>query len=169
MLLVVGFILYVVMGLLHPDGPGPFESKASHRAPIDDPNGPTARSNGWTEPWDCHHVPRPRRRALPAERDVLRERKMNARHEDVPGRDIPRYTWLLSRYPNFLASFIRPFREVAVKRFRLQWGAESRCGVRNRKQFPFPSPSRRSGRRSRGVEISPDLAAIARKRIEQEE
>ena len=48
-LLVVGFILYVV-GLLHPDGPGPFESEASHRAPIDDLNGPTARSIGWTEP-----------------------------------------------------------------------------------------------------------------------
>ena len=44
---------------------------------------------------------------------------MNARHEDVPLADIPRYTWLLSRYPNFLASFIRPFREVAVRRFCL--------------------------------------------------
>jgi cation diffusion facilitator CzcD-associated flavoprotein CzcO len=49
-LLVVGFILYVVVGLLHSDGPGPFESEASHRAPIDDLNGPTARSIGWTEP-----------------------------------------------------------------------------------------------------------------------
>ena len=49
-LLVVGFILNVVVGLLHPDGPGPFESEASHRAPIDDLNGPTARSIGWTEP-----------------------------------------------------------------------------------------------------------------------
>jgi hypothetical protein len=29
-LLVVGFILYVMVGLLHPDGPGPFESEASH-------------------------------------------------------------------------------------------------------------------------------------------
>jgi hypothetical protein len=64
-------------------------------------------------------VPRPRRRALPPERDVLRERRMNARHEDVPLADIPRYTWLPSRYPNFLASFIRPFREVAVRRFCL--------------------------------------------------
>ena len=44
---------------------------------------------------------------------------MNARHEDVPLADIPPYTWLLSRYPNFLASFIRPFREVAVRRFCL--------------------------------------------------
>ena len=44
---------------------------------------------------------------------------MNARHEDVPLADIPRYTWLLSRYPNFPASFIRPFREVAVRRFCL--------------------------------------------------
>jgi hypothetical protein len=35
-LLVVGFILYVVVGLLHSDGP--FESEASHRAPIDDLN-----------------------------------------------------------------------------------------------------------------------------------
>ena len=33
----------------------------------------------------------------PAEGDVLRERRMNARHEDVPIADIPRYTWLLSR------------------------------------------------------------------------
>ncbi|HEY9468726.1 MAG TPA: hypothetical protein VIQ76_03825, partial [Propionibacteriaceae bacterium] len=45
-LLVVGFILYMVVDLLHPDGPGPFESEASHRAPIDDPNGRTARSIG---------------------------------------------------------------------------------------------------------------------------
>jgi hypothetical protein len=39
-LLVVGFILFEVVGLLHSDGPGPFGSEASHRAPIDDPNGP---------------------------------------------------------------------------------------------------------------------------------
>ena len=46
-LLVVGFILYVVVGLLHPDGPGPFEPEASHRAPIDDPTDPLhARSAG---------------------------------------------------------------------------------------------------------------------------
>jgi hypothetical protein len=49
-LLVVGFILYVVVGLLHSDRPGSFGSEASHRAPIDDPNGRTARSIGWTEP-----------------------------------------------------------------------------------------------------------------------
>ena len=49
-LLVVGFILFEVVGLLHSDGPGPFGSEGSHRAPIDDPNGTIARSIGWTEP-----------------------------------------------------------------------------------------------------------------------
>jgi hypothetical protein len=49
-LLCSGLHPYVVVGLLHSDGPGPFGSEASHRAPIDDPNGPTARSIGWTEP-----------------------------------------------------------------------------------------------------------------------
>ena len=49
-LLVVGLIFYVVVGLLHAGGPANNHQEASHRAPIDDPNGPTARSIGWTEP-----------------------------------------------------------------------------------------------------------------------
>jgi demethylmenaquinone methyltransferase/2-methoxy-6-polyprenyl-1,4-benzoquinol methylase len=95
---------------------------------------------------------------------------MNARHEDVPIADIPRYTWLLSRYPNFLASFIRPFREVAVKRCRLQPGSrvlDVGCGTGS--SFPFLVQAVGADGEVVGVEISPDLAAIARKRIEQEE
>jgi demethylmenaquinone methyltransferase/2-methoxy-6-polyprenyl-1,4-benzoquinol methylase len=95
---------------------------------------------------------------------------MNARHEDVPLADIPRYTWLLSRYPNFLASFIRPLREVAVKRFRLQPGSrvlDVGCGTGS--SFPFLVQAVGADGEVVGVEISPDLAAIARKRIEQEE
>ena len=35
-------------------------------------------------------------------RERERDRKMNTQPDDVPPADIPRYTWLLCRYPNLL-------------------------------------------------------------------
>ncbi len=82
---------------------------------------------------------------------------------------IPRYTRLLSRRPNFLASFIRPLRQEAVTHMHLQSGArvlDVGCGT----GASFPSLVQAVGQEGEvvGVEISPDMAAQARKRIEQE-
>jgi SAM-dependent methyltransferase len=88
----------------------------------------------------------------------------------VPPADIPRYTWLLSRYPNFLASFTHPLREAAVKRLCLEPGnrvLDVGCGTGA--SFPFLVQAVGPDGEVVGVEISPDLAAIAKKRIEQEE
>ena len=94
---------------------------------------------------------------------------MNTPQADVPPADLPRYTWLLSRYPNFLASFIRPLREVAVRRLYLEPGSrvlDVGCGTGS--SFPFLVQAVGPDGEVVGVEISPDLAGIARKRIEQE-
>jgi SAM-dependent methyltransferase len=95
------------------------------------------------------------------------ERKKDERTTGgCPLADIPRYTWLLSRYPSFLASFIRPFREVAVRRLCLEPGSrvlDVGCGTGS--SFPFLVQAVGADGEVVGVEISPDLAAIARKRI----
>jgi hypothetical protein len=54
----------------------------------------------------------------PAASSYVRQKRL----EDVPPY-IPRYTWLLSRYPNFLACFTQPLREVAVSRLGLEPGS----------------------------------------------
>jgi arsenite methyltransferase len=95
---------------------------------------------------------------------------MNPRQGDAPPADIPRYTWLLSRYPNFLASFTHPLREAAVKRLCLEPGnrvLDVGCGTGA--SFPFLVQAVGPDGEVIGVEISPDLAAIAKQRIEQEE
>jgi protein-L-isoaspartate O-methyltransferase len=82
---------------------------------------------------------------------------------------IPRYTWLLSRRPNFLASFIRPLREVAVTHLHLRSGErvlDVGCGTGA--SFPFLVQAVGEAGEVVGVEISPDMVAMARKRIEQE-
>lgn len=88
---------------------------------------------------------------------------------DVPPSLIPRYTWLLSRYPNFSASFTRPLREVAVRRLCLDPGSrvlDVGCGTGA--SFHFLVQAVGPEGEVVGVEISPHLAAIAKKRIEQE-
>jgi SAM-dependent methyltransferase len=93
---------------------------------------------------------------------------MNTRHEDVPPADIPRYTWLLSRYPNFLVSLTHGLREVAVRGLCLEPGSrvlDVGCGTGS--SFPFLVQAVGADGEVVGVEISPDLAAIAKKRIEQ--
>lgn len=95
---------------------------------------------------------------------------MNTRREDAPPDDIPRYTWLLSRYPNFLASFTHALREVAVRSLCLEPGSrvlDVGCGTGP--SFPFLVQAVGPDGEVVGVEISPDLAAIAKKRIYQEE
>jgi SAM-dependent methyltransferase len=95
---------------------------------------------------------------------------MNTRREDAPLDDIPRYTWLLSRYPNFLASFTHALREVAVRSLCLEPGSrvlDVGCGTGP--SFPFLVQAVGPDGEVVGVEISPDLAAIAKKRIDQEE
>jgi ubiquinone/menaquinone biosynthesis C-methylase UbiE len=94
---------------------------------------------------------------------------MNTRQEDAPPSLIPRYTWLLSRYPDFLASFTRPLREVAVRHLCLKPGSrvlDVGCGTGA--SFPFLVQAVGPEGEVVGVEISPNLAAIANKRIEQE-
>jgi tRNA G46 methylase TrmB len=94
---------------------------------------------------------------------------MNRRQEDAPPSLIPRYTWLLSRYPDFLASFTRPLREAAVRHLCLEPGSrvlDVGCGTGA--SFRFLVQAVGPEREVVGVEISQDLAAIARKRIEQE-
>ena len=95
---------------------------------------------------------------------------MNTQQEDAPPSLLPRYTWLLSRYPDFLASFTRPLREVAVRHLCLEAGSrvlDVGCGTGA--SFPFLAQAVGPEGEVVGVEISQDLAAIARKRIEQEE
>jgi SAM-dependent methyltransferase len=94
---------------------------------------------------------------------------MNTQQEDAPPSLIPRYTWLLSRYPDFLASFTRPLREVAVGHLCLVPGSrvlDVGCGTGA--SFHFLAEAVGTEGEVVGVEISQDLAAIARKRIEQE-
>ena len=94
---------------------------------------------------------------------------MNTPQADVPPADIPRYTWLLSHHPNFLASLTRPLREVAVRHLCLEPGSrvlDVGCGTGS--SFPFLVHAVGPDGEVMGVEISPDLAAIAQKRIDQE-
>jgi hypothetical protein len=89
---------------------------------------------------------------------------MNTRQEDVPPPLIPRYTWLLSRYPNFAASFTRPLREVAVRHLCLNPGTrvlDVGCGTGA--SSPFLVQAVGPDGEVVGVDISPDLAAIAKK------
>jgi ubiquinone/menaquinone biosynthesis C-methylase UbiE len=91
-------------------------------------------------------------------------------HERRNARDgIPPYTWLLSRRPNFMASFIHPYRKAAVEHLHLQVGnrvLEAGCGTGT--SFPYLVQAVGSLGEVVGVEISPAMAAQARKRIEQE-
>jgi SAM-dependent methyltransferase len=94
---------------------------------------------------------------------------MNTRQEDLPPSYIPRYTWLLSRYPNFLAFFTDPLREAAVTHLCLEPGSrvlDVGCGTGT--SFRFLVQAVGADGEVVGVEISPDLAANAKKRIEQE-
>lgn len=89
------------------------------------------------------------------------------RQEGVPPH-IPRYIWLLSRYPNFLAWFTQPLREVAVTRLYLEPGSrvlDMGCGTGA--SFPFLVQAVGSEGEVVGVDISPDLASIAQKRTDE--
>jgi cyclopropane fatty-acyl-phospholipid synthase-like methyltransferase len=95
---------------------------------------------------------------------------MNTQQENVPPSYIPRYTWLLSRYPNFLAPFTHALREVAVRHLCLEPGNRILgvgCGTGT--SFPFLVQAVGPEGEVVGVEISPNMAASAKKRIEQEE
>jgi ubiquinone/menaquinone biosynthesis C-methylase UbiE len=90
--------------------------------------------------------------------------------EDVPPSYIHRYTWLLSRYPNFLAPFTHALREVAVRQLWLKPGnrvLDVGCGTGT--SFSFLVQAVGTEGEVVGVEISPNMAASAKKRIEQEE
>jgi SAM-dependent methyltransferase len=79
-----------------------------------------------------------------------------------------RYTWLLSRYPNFLAWFTRPLREVAVSRLCLAPGSrvlDMGCGTGA--SFPFLVQAVGPAGEVVGVDISTDLASIAQKRTDE--
>src|SRR6266568_98893 len=80
---------------------------------------------------------------------------------------IPPYTWLLSRWPNFMASFTQSLRQEAVEHLQLKNGdrvLDVGCGT----GMSFPYLVNAVGDRGEvvGVEISPDIAAQARKRVE---
>jgi ubiquinone/menaquinone biosynthesis C-methylase UbiE len=82
---------------------------------------------------------------------------------------IPRYTWLLSRHPDFAASLTRTFREIAVSRLCLEPGSrvlDVGCGTGA--SFPYLVHAVGVAGEVVGVEISPDMAACAQRRIEQE-
>jgi ubiquinone/menaquinone biosynthesis C-methylase UbiE len=93
---------------------------------------------------------------------------MNTRQEDAPPSLIPRYTWLFPVI-RILASFTRPLREVAVRHLGLEPGSrvlDVGCGTGA--SFPLLVQAVGPNGEVVGVEISPNLAAIANKRIEQE-
>lgn len=91
-------------------------------------------------------------------------------HERQKTQDsIPRYTWLLSRHPDFMASFTHPYRKVAVEHLHLQVGnrvLDAGCGTGT--SFPYLVHAVGQEGEVVGVEISPAMAAQARKRIGQE-
>jgi SAM-dependent methyltransferase len=101
--------------------------------------------------------------SLTRETDRWRERKMNPRQRDFPPADIPRYIWLLSRYPNFLASFTHPIREAAVNRLCLEpVNRVLDVGSGIGPSFPFLVQAVGPDGEVVGVEISPDLARLLR-------
>lgn len=80
---------------------------------------------------------------------------------------IPPYTWLLTRWPNFMASFTRPLRQEAVQRLALRKGdrvLDVGCG--SGMSFPYLVHAVGNLGEVVGVEISPDSAGQARKRVE---
>jgi demethylmenaquinone methyltransferase/2-methoxy-6-polyprenyl-1,4-benzoquinol methylase len=80
---------------------------------------------------------------------------------------IPPYTWLLSRRPNFMASFTHSLRKVAVEHLELQKGdrvLDVGCGTGA--SFPYLVQAVGTSGEVVGVEISPDMAVQARKRVE---
>ncbi len=80
---------------------------------------------------------------------------------------IPPYTWLLSRRPNFMASWIHALRKVAVEHLELQKGdriLDVGCGTGA--SFPYLVQAVGTSGEVVGVEISLDMARQARKRVE---
>lgn len=94
---------------------------------------------------------------------------MNTQQNDRPRSSIPRYTWLLSRYPNFPGYFTHALRQEAVRHLCLEPGSrvlDVGCGTGT--SFPYLVQAVGVAGEVVGVEISPEVAAQARKRIEQE-
>jgi len=80
---------------------------------------------------------------------------------------IPSYTWLLSRRPNFMASFMHPLRQEAVQHLTLKKGdrvLDVGCGTGA--SFPYLVQAVGNLGEVVGVEISPDMAVQARKRVQ---
>lgn len=80
---------------------------------------------------------------------------------------IPPYTWLLSRHPNFVASWLHALRKVAVEHLELQQRdrvLDVGCGTGA--SFPYLVRAVGSSGEVVEVEISPDMAQQARKRVE---
>ena len=80
---------------------------------------------------------------------------------------LPPYTWFLSRRPNFMASRIHSLRKSAVEHLALQKGdrvLDVGCGTGA--SFPYLVQAVGSSGEVVGVEISPDMARQARKRVE---
>lgn len=79
---------------------------------------------------------------------------------------IPPYTWLLTRWPNFMASFTHPLRQEAVQRLALRKGdrvLDVGCG--SGMSFPYLVHAVGNLGEVVGV-VSPDSAGQARKRVE---
>jgi protein-L-isoaspartate O-methyltransferase len=81
---------------------------------------------------------------------------------------LPPYTWLLARWPNFMASFTHPLRQEAVGHLQLRNGdrvLDGGCGTGM--SFPYLVQAVGEGGEVVGVEISPAMAAQARQRVAQ--
>jgi len=79
------------------------------------------------------------------------------------------YTWLLSRRPNFMASWTHSLRKVAVEHLELQKGdrvLDVGCGTGA--SFPYLVQAVGTSGEVVGVEISSDMATQARKRVESQ-
>lgn len=94
---------------------------------------------------------------------------MNEREKGHTSSSVPIYTWLLSRRPNFMASFTHPLRLEAVRHLQLEPGErvlDVGCGSGT--SFSYLVQAVGSLGEVVGVEISSEMAAQARKRIERE-
>ncbi len=89
---------------------------------------------------------------------------MSKRETEKP--TISSYTWFLSRHPDFMSSFIHPIRQEAVQHLELK--PEDRVldiGCGTGASFPYLIQAVGNSGEVVGVEISPAMAAEARKRV----
>jgi SAM-dependent methyltransferase len=95
------------------------------------------------------------------------EDHMQERENENPS--IAPYTWLLSRRPNFMASFTHPLRQEAVHHLALSKGHRALdVGCGTGASFPYLVEAVGNLSEVVGVEISPEMAAQARKRVQNQ-